>query len=71
MYSKVYFCFLLTNISIAVEEKCTWNLIKSNCKFQKMTDKLGYTVKKGVNKITKPLKPITNSVKTKTKKWTL
>ena len=50
------------------KEKCTWNLIKSNCKFQKMTDKLGYTVKKGVNKITKPLKPITNTVKTKTKK---
>jgi hypothetical protein len=52
----------LFNISVAVEEKCTWNIIKSNCKFQKISDNLGIKTDKGINR----LKPITNIFKKKT-----
>ena len=44
------------NISVAEEEKCTWNIVKSNCKFQKISDNLGIKTNKGI----KRLKPITN-----------
>ena len=65
---KVVYILILfitfTNISIAAEKKCTWNIIKSNCKFQKITDNLESKAEKGIKK----LKPIKNILKTKEKK---
>ena len=65
---KVIYILILfitfTNVSIAEEKNCTWNIIKSNCKFQKITDNLGSKVEKGIKK----LKPNKNILKPKKKK---
>ena len=36
--------FLFLSTISAQEKKCTWNILKSNCKFQKITDKVGTKV---------------------------
>ena len=43
--------FISISMSVKAEEKCTWNILKSNCKFQKMTDKLGDKANKLSTKI--------------------
>ena len=43
--------FLIINVSSATEEKCTWNILKSNCKTTQITNFLGNKVKQGVGKI--------------------
>ena len=41
---------IFTNISIAEEKKCTWNIFKSNCKFQKISDGIGAKTGKSIEK---------------------
>ena len=44
--------FLFIGISNSAEEKCSINILKSNCVFQKMTDAMGDKVKGTVKNIT-------------------
>ena len=43
--------FFLVNASNSAEEKCSINILKSNCVFQKITDSLGSKVKGTVKSI--------------------
>ena len=43
--------FFLVSASNSAEEKCSMNILKSNCVFQKMTDSLGSKVKGTVKSI--------------------
>jgi hypothetical protein len=45
---RIFYIVLISFISLSMhsnaQEKCTWNILKSNCKFQKITDKVGTKV---------------------------
>jgi|TARA_B100000780_G_C20804378_1_gene319498 hypothetical protein len=56
--------FLIINVSSATEEKCTWNILKSNCKTKNFSKMLGSKLNKGVEII----KPAKNILKNKNKK---
>ena len=51
-----------TSFVSAAEEKCTWNIFKSNCKFQKISDKIGEKAIKGKDKIKSGVGKIGKSV---------
>ena len=55
--------FISISMSVKAEKKCTWNILKSNCKFQKMTDKLGDKANKLSTKIHSQGEAITQKLK--------
>ena len=54
----IFISLFFVNLLNAAEEKCTWNILNSNCKFQKITDKAVQKATEGKDKIksSNPLK---------------
>jgi len=73
------FCILFFHHHAFAEEKCTWNILKSNCKTKAISKILGDkglsimkkstdTLKKGSNKVSGNIKKGTDKVKNTIKK---